>query len=246
MSRLIISLIAFLLMGFFRKKYSETKESNTPNYYYFGNFLFFLANGIIILVVGIEEAFVYYGKWDINLASAKFDWVARDTSQLLFLENLGENPIYVIIIIFSLCIFAAQIYPLERLLKRKLFISKLLVVEALLCGAIFVPFLTYTYYEFGILLISFITLFMGFLINFILTGKIIKESAGIVRKRAILNITGFSLYLVGLIWSMRVGWTKGLVGLFGMDGNLDQDVLVGNFLIFLAILLYWRGFSAKD
>ncbi len=245
-SRLVISAIAFMMSYFFWGKYQESKRGPSPNYYYFGNYGFFLANGIVILLVGLQELLDYFSIWEINFDSAKFYWVNRDTSQLFLLENLGENPVYVILSIYATIIFFVQISPLESLLKQRKVVSRLLLVDIVLCALIFVPPLTYTYYEFVALILTYASIFLAFLVNFVLTAKIIKNSAGIVKKRAILNISGFSLYLLGLVWSMRVGWTQMILVAIGSAGSLGMDVLVGNVIIFLAVLLYYRGFTAQD
>jgi hypothetical protein len=245
-SRLSIAGLSMLMAIFFFKKYGESKASGTmPNYYFLGNSLFFLAMGSILLIVGVLEAMASFAEVKFNFDTNRFPGYVKGDNDLLFLENLGSNPIYVALTIFSLVMFSVQIFPLEIILGKKKIVSKFLLFAAALCILIYIPSIQFTYYSFGILLIAYFCVFLGLLMNCYLTGTIIKNSAGIVKKRAMMNFIGFFLFLIGLVWSMRVGWMDMILHLFGVDGPLDMDVLAGSIVMLFAMFLYWRGFSTK-
>lgn len=245
-SRLTIAILSLLMAGFFFKKYNDSKSSGTmPNFYFFGNSMFFLAMGAILLIVGIIEALASLSDVIFNLDTNRFPGYIKGENDLLFLENLGSNPLYIALTILSLVVFSVQIFPLEIILGKKKIASKLLIFAACLCGLLYIPFLRFTFYTFGILLFAYFCVFLGLLMNCLLTGIVIKNSTGVVKKRAIMNFIGFFLFLIGLIWSMRVGWMDLILRNFGSDGPLDMDVLAGSIVMLLAMFLYWRGFSTK-
>ena len=216
-----------------------------PNYYFFGTSMFFLAMGTILLIVGIIEAMASISDKAFNFDTNRFPGYVKGENDLLFLENLGSNPLYIALTIVSLVVFSVQIFPLEMILGKKKIASKLLVFAAALCGLLYIPFLRFTYYTFGILLFAYLCVFLGLLMNCLLTGTVIKNATGVVKKRAIMNFVGFFFFLIGLVWSMRVGWMDMILRIFGSDGPLDMDVLAGSIVMLFAMFLYWRGFSTK-
>jgi hypothetical protein len=245
-SRFIIFILASLQMVFFYKKYKESKEGISPNTYFLGNTFFFLAMALVMFLIGLQEMFSYFEIFNISFDSTNFPEYDTNTHQLYYLENLGSNPVYLGLTIFALVVFTIQIYPLEKILGKKNILSKILLLDCILCGIVFIPGIRLSLIEFIILNLAYLSLFLGFLMNFYLTGSLIKNSTGIVRKRAILNITGFFLFMVGIVWGMRVGWTEAILGIFGGSVPLDADVLVGSSIMLLAMYIYYQAFKLGE
>lgn len=242
-SRFFVAVFCFFLMRFFFLRYKKSKaESQSPNYYYSGLTLFYGSVGIVLLFIGFQDLLQYAEILFINLETAFPDYdLAVMRGSYGWLSELLANlirPIYLFLFIYAMIIFAIQIYPLEKFLHRKNFELWILGIAIILCATIYIPPLYLTIYAFMVLLYVIFALLLAFLVNLYLTGKIIKESVGIVRKRAFMNAVGFFLFLIGLIYSMRVGWTKVLLP--GVP--LDADVFFGDMVVLIAAIIYWRAF----
>ena len=244
-SRFAVAFISIWLFVFFWKRYEASKSGPSPNMYFAGNALFFLTIGIVLILVGFQELMDYFKLWSVELDHAEFPWDDGGDHNLYFANTLGVNPIYVALSIVVVIVFAVQIMPLEIMLGKKKWLSKLLFTEAGLLGTVYIPLLTFTLYHFAVTVLAILCILLAFFMNFGLTASLIKNSTGIVRTRAIKNIGGFFLFLVGLVWGMRVGWTEGILAMFGMDGSLQMDVVVGNLVILCAIYVYWSGFTSN-
>ena len=205
-SRFIVCIFCILLMLFFQNKYKiSKKDGGTPNSYFTGLTWYFGVLGIILLLVGIEEILTVFGIFSIDL---KTDFPGFDASATAntygLLSKLSSNllyPVFLMLLIICLVVFMIQIYPLEQILQRKKVIFWVLFSAVCANALIYIPFTLGTIYPYIAIFYGYFRNFSCvFLLNFYLTAVIIKQSAGEVRKRAIMNITGFFLFLFGLIW----------------------------------------------
>lgn len=242
-SRFIVVIFGFLFMFFYLKRYNKSKiDGPSPNIYFLGQTLFFVCLAVLILLVALQELLLYMNIISIDLTDWSFPDYDQHATMFLFLSNL-IRPIYIILQAVAILVFAIQIYPLETILGSKKIVSKLAVVSSISLGLVYLPFLTYTYYTFIVVLIGYLILLVAFMVNFILTTKIIRQATGDVRRRAIMNITGFFIFLVGLVWTMRVGWTKAIGELINVNiiEHYSYDVVLGDITILLAMFVMYSG-----
>jgi hypothetical protein len=242
-SRFVVVVFGVIFMLFFLKRYQKSKiDSPSPNIYFLGQTLFFVCLSVLIFLVALQELLLYLNIITTDLTDWQFPNYDENAAMFGLLKNL-IRPIYIILQAIAILVFAVQIYPLETILGSKKIVSKLAVVSSISLGLIYIPFLTFTYYTLIVVFLGYIMLLVAFLVNFILTSKIIRQATGDVRRRAIMNITGFFIFLVGLVWTMRVGWTKAIGDIFNYDVpyHYSFDVVFGDITILIAMYIMYSG-----
>lgn len=244
-TRLIVCLFCIYLTIFFRKKYVVTKTEGMPNHYFHGLMWFF---GMIALVMFGLFLTDYLNSAEIANFEVKgqFEGYGPEMKEKfgllsILLYNL-MSPGYLMLSQVALLVFAAQMLPLEEMLNPKKPIFKTILIAVGLMCLIYIPGLALTIFAFIILLFGYLSLILAFFVNFIMTGMIIKRSTGIVRKRAFMNISGFFVFLIGMIWSMRVGWSEMIWSGFT---NFDVDVVFGNIVMLISAIVYYFAFKSE-
>jgi uncharacterized membrane protein len=79
----------------------------------------------------------------------------------------------------------------------------------------------------------------GFLFNVFLTASVLNKTAGEVRKRALFNLIGFFSFIIGLLFSMKLGWLK------NVPSN-HVETVVGNIIIAVSFYIYSLGFKTDE
>lgn len=232
--------ILFLMAALFRKRYKESL-----NQYFNGYFLFFIAMSLIQLVTFFLDVISYIGIWE-NVAAfsdARFDDYIDDyANTLLYIDNF-VRPSYLLIFIALFIAIASQVQPLEVFSQNeKRILSRLNFLCIPLIALIYVPFIRYTYYSVIALSIGVLAIAFGLLYNVFMNLRLAIKSVGELRKRFLIVLIGFVLFMVGIVGSARTGMFKAINPAISMD----HEVIIGSVIIIFAAFLYYISFRKSD
>jgi hypothetical protein len=222
-------------------KYRTAKEDGAPpetTRYFLGYSLFFFITGVTLLGVGADKLLQLLGKAPMEF-TARFPY--GDPNDSGFLANF-TRPLYLALLLLVLLLFATQVAPLEYMVWKKQYVTVFLVISTALVATVYIPALTYGLYSMIVIMTAFVAILLAFLLNFGMNLSIYFKTTGDLRRRAGFIAVGFFVFLIGLVWSMEVGWTKGLTGVSGYE----WDVAVGSVIILGGGLLMFRGFKTGD
>lgn len=229
----------FIVMAvMFRRKYK-----NSENEYFRGYFWFFIMITAIQLVTFALDVISLIDPSNpiAELSDARFpDYLPEYEQYYLFLDNF-IRPSYLLIIIVLCIALSTQIQPLEIIQNQKRILSRLLLICVPLVILIYIPVIRHSYYSFIVAAISVVLIGFGLLFNILLSLRLAVKTIGEVRKRSILILLGFILYIVGLGWSARVGWSSAINPAWGGS----HDVIFGSIVILISTLLYYLGYRTS-
>lgn len=219
------------------------KYKRSENEYFKGYFWFFIAITVIQLstfafdVLSLIDPSSPIGE----LSDARFpDHIVEYEQYYLFLENF-VRPAYLLIIIILCIALATQVQPLEVIQNQKRILSRLLLLCVPLIGLMFIPIIRHSYYSFIAVLVALILIGFGLLFNIGVSLRLALKTVGEVQKRSVLILIGFILYIAGLGWSARVGWSS----LINPEWGGSHDVILGSVVILISTLLYYLGYRTS-
>lgn len=239
----VASIIAFLLTAimqlitcvYFYKGYKRSKETGFKNDFFFGNavlFGFFTLMNLILSFYVIPE-------WTdgtlIDGSKIHFSWYESPTDPFLELFNNQMRPRFLIFYFMLTLVFAAQVYPLEKIvgLEKTPFTKAMLVLGSLV-WILWIPPLCNTYVGPIVVLASWASLLLGIILNVGVNLKLSIKSAGDLKKQSLIALFAFVLIVFGLIVSLEVGLIPGL--------SYHWESAIGCVIEIIAIFLYRKAF----
>lgn len=230
--------IFFGMVALFRRRYKEQKSK-----FFMGYLFFFLVIAAIQIGVFIFDILGYFFPETglSELSDARFaDWDESYKESLWLVSNL-VRPSYILIIIVLCFALACQVQPLEIISGNKthLFSRPLFICSAIL-WLIYIPSPLFRYSLLTVILlsVSMSEICLGFAYNIFISIKLAIKTTGIVRKRSLSVLFGFIMYIIGMLWSAKTGWSE----FFISHHQNEFDVIFGSILVIIAALLYYIGF----
>jgi hypothetical protein len=248
-ARFTLIFVYVYMAFFFKKSYKKQKEAGFVNKFFMGYLLFFLSLvvyqiGISIYQLGTVLEIPFFSGWQLPFPME----VGFDPSSVVFFMGNMMRPLFVVGIIGAEALIAAQIYPLETALGWKRTPGTIFMF--ITCGLLFImliPLLTWTYYSFVVLLLSYAGVLYGFFMNIGVNLKMARATTGEVRRRSLMIIVASMCFYIGFLWTLEVGWTEGIINIFipGASISLKWDVLVGSILQAFSAILYRSGLNTE-
>lgn len=234
----LVPLFAFMAILFF-KKYRASQ-----NKYFNGYFVFFLLLTIVQVSVAVADIMTILQPESVwaNTSSAKFPDYEANVSKLWIFFNL-VRPYYILIYIVLLVALAGQIQPIEVILKQdRHILSRALFLCTTVLVLVYIPALTYSLFTIIIMSITNLLVFIGFLFNVFMNLSLALKTVGEVRKRSLLVLFGFIIFIIGTLWGLKMGWSV----IFNPNWHHNEDVIIGAIISGVSIYCYYRVFASSD
>lgn len=242
-ARLALVIIYGYIMFFFRKGYTKSKEAGFKNMFFLGYAFMFLFLFLYSIGAFANDLLDFLlESWSSTALETSFPKPSGlELNPIVeFIENL-YRPLFVLGLIACELIFAAQVYPLEKMLKwEKTPGVKAMIVSAALMLLLFIPALQWTIVSSLIIYLSIAGIGYGFVMNIAVNIKLAHASTGAIRRRSIMIILASLLFYIGFIWSLEVGWAK----FFG-DLSIKWDIVFGSIAIAVSAFLFRTGFRSQ-
>lgn len=248
-ARLLVIPVFIYLSHFFISGYKKSKEAGFANKFYLGFYLMFL----LLSFYQIGSTVYGFLQWlypeNVNLIEQPFPNANFYKDGVVWIYwNLVHLPAYILGITAITLLFAAQIYPVEIIVKwERAPLSKILILLSILLMLEFIEPIRWSLYT-PIVLTAWVlalslTLFLNLGVNF----KLALQTTGEVKKRSIRIILAFLLFFGGFIWALEVGWTDNIVFWMDVPNDYQWDIIIGSIIEVLGGFLYRSGFvSAKE
>ncbi|MBD3349973.1 MAG: hypothetical protein GF364_00625 [Candidatus Lokiarchaeota archaeon] len=242
-ARILVVIVFLYMMLLFRSNYIMQKKDGFENRFLSGYafmFLFLLGYQIVVTILEIVEYFSDFRTVELQQEFPIPEGLALN-GLVIFLENLYK-PIFILGLIALLILFAAQIYPLEKMLgwKSAPGTKAMLIISATML-LIFIPGIAWTLPSAFILIACFAGVGYGFSMNIAVNVKMALTTTGAIRRRSIMIILASALFYVGFIWVLEIGWAD----LIWEGFSLDWDIIFGSTLIVISAFLYRSGLTGR-
>ena len=233
---LIFVLAAMSIM--FWRKYAADR-----NKFFFGYFIFFFFMALTDAAIFLGEVlnFMFQNNTLTDLMGLDFPNFEENRDRLGLIFNLVRPP-YLLALMILYIAFASQLQPLEIVLNQKShLISRGLYLAVGLTILIYIPAMTYTLYTQIIVYFSLLLLIVGLFGNIGLNLYLAVRSPGKIRRRSYLVLIGFVLFIIGLLWSLKLGWSETL----NPAWNFEIDVVIGSLISTISAFCYYLGFKGR-
>jgi hypothetical protein len=233
----LIPVFGAMMLLFWRRYKSQS------NKFFYGYFLFFLSMTIVNTFVFIGELLgLFEINTLVNLMTLDFPYHDENREKLWIFYNLVRPP-YLLALVILYFAMGSQVQPLEFVLNHKQhLLSRGLFLSILLTIPIYFPAITYTIYTPIVVGYSMVLTIFGFLGNIGINLNLAIKSPGEIRRRSLLVLLGFFLFVLGLLWSLKMGWSE----LIYSGWNFNTDVILGSVIMLCSALCYFMAFRKSD
>ncbi len=237
----VMVIMYYLLFQQFHRAYNKSKNAGFKNTYFLGFMFLFLILFIFHIVYGLYELYSHSVSSPFNL-KAQFPWYVKSNDIVGLIINNQMRPAFLIFYFLVNCVMAAQIYPLEKANNW----NKNPVMKAILiCGCslwlLFVPTIGNSPFAIIPVLLGFIGIGLGFILNILILIKLYKKATGDLRTRALYGVLAFLFLAVGLVLAMEVGWGAAITEQI----TYRWEVVIGSIMQIIAAIFYSKGFQQK-
>ncbi|MFO8017338.1 MAG: hypothetical protein R6U96_01780 [Promethearchaeia archaeon] len=238
----VMVIIYYLLFQKFYRDYKESKKRGFKNTYFLGFTMLFLILFIFHVIYGSYELYQNAVANPFNLKS-RFEWYIKSDD---FVGNTVSNqmrPAYLSFYFLINLVLAAQIYPLEQANNwdKNPFMKIILI-----CGSsvllLFIPAIGNSWFAILLVLLGFIGIAVGFVLNILILIKLCRRATGDVRQRALYGVFAFLFLAVGMVVSMEVGW----INMFSEEISYRWEVVIGSGIQIVGALFYYMGFKRME
>ena len=198
-------------------------------------FIFHILYGSYELYINSVESF-----FDIK---TQFGWYTLRNDFIGQIINNQMRPAYLVFYFLINCVLAAQIYPLEKANNwNKNYGMKFIVICGFSVWLLFIPIIGTSPFAIIPVLLAFIGIGVGFLLNIYIFVVLYRKATGDLKKRALYNVLAFLFLALGLLIAMEVG----IIASFSSQISYRWEVTIGSILQLIGAIFYNRGFQKME
>ena len=238
----VMVIIYYLLFQKFYRDYKKSKEQGFKNTYFLGFSALFLILFIFHIIYGSYVLYQNAVANPFNLKS-QFEWFVKSDDFVGDTVNNQMRPAYLSFYFLINLVLAAQIYPLEQAKNwKKNPFMKIIIVCGSSVWLLFIPPIGNSFFAIIPVLLAFIGIGLGFLLNILILVKLYRNATGDVKQRALYGVFAFLFLAIGMVVSMEVGWIK----MFSDQISYRWEVVIGSIIQIVGAYFYYKGFKRME